>query len=64
MSDLDDFANFAASVLTTEDGSPLILEPFQRQMLAEHFEGVRELVILMPKKQGKSSALAARGSTS
>ena len=61
MSDLDDFANFAASVLTTEDSSPLILEGFQRQMLAEHFEGVRELVIIMSKKLGKSSLLAARG---
>lgn len=61
MSDLDRFAHFAASVLTTEDGSPLILEPFQRATLAEHFGRVHELLILMPKKLGKSSLLAGRG---
>lgn len=58
---LDAFADFAESVLTTEDGSPLVFEDFQRSMLTEHFEGVRELLILMPKKQGKSSILAGRG---
>lgn len=61
MSDLDRFVNFAASVLTTEDGSPLVIEPFQRAMLTEHFAGVRELVCITPKKLGKSSLLAGRG---
>lgn len=61
MSALDDFADFCESVLTTENGRPLLLEGFQRSMLAEHFEGVRELLILMPKKLGKSSLLAGRG---
>lgn len=55
------FAAFAEAVLTTESGAPLILEPWQLSMLTEHFEGVRELVILTPKKQGKSSLLAGRG---
>lgn len=61
MSDLDRFAEFAESVLTTEDGAPLVLQDFQRSMLTEHFGGVRELLILMAKKQGKSSLLAGRG---
>lgn len=61
MSNLQDFADFAESVLTTEDGSPLVFEDFQRSMLTEHFEGVRELLILMSKKLGKSSILAGRG---
>ena len=61
MSGLDRFAEFAGKVLTVEDGSPLVLEDFQRSMLTEHFEGVRELLILMPKKLGKSSLLAGRG---
>jgi phage terminase large subunit-like protein len=30
-------------------------------MLAEHFDGVRETLILLPKKNGKSTILAARG---
>ena len=61
MSDLEHFAEFAETVLTTENGSPLVLQEFQRSMLAEHFEGVRELLILMGKKLGKSSLLAGRG---
>lgn len=61
MKALDRFASFAESVLTTEAGEPLIIEPWQRTMLAEHFAGVRELLILTPKKQGKTSLLAGRG---
>ena len=59
--ELERFAKFTEAVLTTEAGDPLVLEPWQLQMLTEHFEGVRELVVLMPKKNGKSSLLAARG---
>lgn len=58
-SDLDAFDRFARRVLTVEDGRPFTLEPFQRTFLADYFDGARELVVLAPKKQGKSSILAA-----
>jgi phage terminase large subunit-like protein len=45
--------------LTAEDGRPFVVEPFQRQILADYFAGARELVVLLPKKQGKSSLVAA-----
>src|SRR4051812_37319277 len=35
------------------------LEGFQRSMLAEHFAGAAETLILLPKKNGKSTLLAA-----
>lgn len=37
----------------------MVLEPFQRRLLADYFEGVRESLILVPKKNGKTSLLAA-----
>lgn len=37
----------------------MVLEPFQREILAEYFAGALETLILMPKKAGKSSLLAA-----
>ena len=57
--ELDLFADFCRQVLTVEDGSPLGLHDFQRRMLADLFDGVRETVILIPKKNGKSTLLAA-----
>jgi phage terminase large subunit-like protein len=57
--DLDRFAKFCRDVLTTEDGTRLELEPFQRTMFSDLFAGVRETVILIPKKNGKSTALGA-----
>jgi phage terminase large subunit-like protein len=35
------------------------LHPFQRRMLADHFAGTTETLILVPKKNGKSTLLAA-----
>lgn len=58
-SDLDAFGRFCARVLTVEDGRPFMLEPFQRRFLGDYFGGARELVVIAPKKQGKSSILAA-----
>ena len=46
-------------MLSLEDGTSLSLEPFQRQMLAEFFGGATETLILIPKKNGKSTLLAA-----
>jgi len=42
-----------------EGGAPLRLEPFQLAMLAEHFAGAPETVIILPKKNGKTTLLAA-----
>jgi phage terminase large subunit-like protein len=57
-SELDAFGRFCA-VLTLDNGAPMLLEPFQREMLAEHFTGATETLILLPKKNGKSTLLAA-----
>jgi phage terminase large subunit-like protein len=35
------------------------LEPFERRILTDHFNGARETVVLLPKKNGKSTLLAA-----
>lgn len=59
MQAIDRFARFCELALTTEDGSPLELHDFQRLMLTDLFDGVRETVILIPKKNGKSTLLAA-----
>lgn len=57
--ELELFAGFCRDALTVEDGSPLTLHDFQRRMLADLFGGVRETVILIPKKNGKSTILGA-----
>src|SRR4051812_29511651 len=35
------------------------LEPFQRTLLADYFDGVRETLVLLSKKNGKTTLLAA-----
>jgi phage terminase large subunit-like protein len=59
--DLPELASFErfCSLLTLENGEPLRLEPFQRQMIRDYFAGVRETLILLPKKNGKSTILSA-----
>jgi phage terminase large subunit-like protein len=37
----------------------LKIHPFQAQMLKDHFDGVTELVIIIPKKNGKTTLLGA-----
>lgn len=37
----------------------MVLEPFQRTMLADLFAGARETLILLPKKNGKSTTMGA-----
>jgi phage terminase large subunit-like protein len=56
--ELDAFARFCAA-LRLDSGDAMVLEPFQREMLAEHFTGATETLILLPKKNGKSTLLAA-----
>ena len=59
--DVDELAAFAAfcGSLTVENGSPMMLEPFQRTILADFFAGASETLILLPKKNGKSTLLSA-----
>lgn len=58
---LDELETFRAfcSALRLESGDPLVLEEFQSRMLAEYFAGVRETLICVPKKNGKTSILGA-----
>ena len=58
-SELEAFERFCFSALTTEQGAPFVLEPFQTAILEDYFGGARELVVLLPKKNGKSSLVAA-----
>ena len=55
---LKGFAQFCAS-LSLENGKAMKLEPFQRKMLGDYFDGCQESLILIPKKNGKSTLLAA-----
>jgi len=55
---LDKFAGFCGN-LVLEDGTAMALEPFQRSMLADYFAGATETLVLLPKKNGKSTLLGA-----
>lgn len=57
--ELETFDRFCSGVLRKEDGSPFVLEDFQRRMLNDFFTGTTETLILMPKKCGKTTVLAA-----
>jgi len=52
------FGDFC-SHLELEDGRHMELEDFQRAMLADYFSGATETLILLPKKNGKSTLLGA-----
>ncbi len=56
--ELEAFLAFA-SELRTEEGQPLVLEEFQHIVLRPYFNGVRQTVILLPKKNGKTTLIAA-----
>lgn len=55
---LDDFAGFC-SQLTLDNGRPMTIESFQRGFLAGYFSGARETLIIMPKKNGKTTLISA-----
>jgi hypothetical protein len=57
--ELDCFCGFAERFLTDEGGHPLVIERFQRQILADYFDGARETIVLLSKKNGKTSLFAA-----
>jgi phage terminase large subunit-like protein len=56
---LDDFADFCADYLTLDNGAPMVVEDFQRKILGPVFDRVRETLVLLPKKNGKSTTLGA-----
>jgi hypothetical protein len=56
--DLAHFERFCAH-LTTDQRAPLTLEPFQRAFLGDYFAGVQETLVLIPKKNGKTTIMAA-----
>jgi phage terminase large subunit-like protein len=41
------------------EGKAFILEPFQRLILEDYFAGTRQTLVLVPKKNGKSTLVAA-----
>jgi phage terminase large subunit-like protein len=59
VSDLDRFCSFAEKHLRLEDGRPLVVEEFQRTILADYFTGTTETVCLVSKKNGKSTLVGA-----
>lgn len=59
MVELDRFDRFCREALTTEKGKPFVIEDFQRRILAGFFEGCRETVVIVGKKSGKTSLVAA-----
>jgi phage terminase large subunit-like protein len=56
--ELDRFCGFAERFLTDESSRPLVIERWQREILADYFAGTRELVVLVSKKNGKTSLFA------
>lgn len=55
---VDGFSSFCET-LRLENGKTFVLEPFQRVMLDDYFGGATELVIVIPKKNGKTTLLGA-----
>ncbi|HME02081.1 MAG TPA: terminase large subunit, partial [Solirubrobacteraceae bacterium] len=57
-SELEAFRRFCAA-LTLDNGRPMVLEPFQERLLVDYFAGARESVVIVPKKNGKTTTLGA-----
>src|SRR5262245_60032993 len=55
---LDEFEAFAGE-LRIEDGRPFGLFDEQKLILEDFFEGCRQTVIILPKKNGKTTLIAA-----
>jgi phage terminase large subunit-like protein len=56
--ELGAFEHFC-SLLQLSQGKPFGLEPFQRLIVGDYFNGIRETLVLIPKKNGKTTLLAA-----
>lgn len=58
--ELEMFASFCSN-LRVESGRALLIEWFQRMILTDFFGGATETLVILPKKSGKSTLLAALG---
>lgn len=56
---LEHFAEFCRRYIVLDNGKPFELEAFQRLILTGFFAGVTEILVLLPKKNGKTTLLAA-----
>lgn len=56
---LPHFEAFCKKFIVLDNGKPFVLEPFQKVILRGYFEGVTEVLVLLPKKNGKTTLLAA-----
>lgn len=56
--ELEAFRRFCGALIL-ESGARMRLEPFQAALLADYFAGTTETLVLLPKKNGKSTLLAA-----
>ena len=56
---LPHFTRWCRENLVIESGSPLKIEAFQKLILAAYFAGVTEILVLIPKKNGKTTLFAA-----
>jgi phage terminase large subunit-like protein len=55
--ELERFVRFCSKLRLA--GEPFILEPFQRRILRDYFSGTRQTLVVLPKKNGKSTLVAA-----
>ena len=55
---LKDFEAFC-SQLILDNGEPMVLEPHEKRMARLYFDGYREIVVVIGKKNGKTTFLAA-----
>jgi phage terminase large subunit-like protein len=55
--DLARFIRFCSNLRLA--GKPFILEPFQRRILCDYFAGATQTLVIVPKKNGKSTLVAA-----
>jgi hypothetical protein len=56
---LKHFEAFCQKFIVLDNGRPFELEPFQQIILKGYFAGVTETLVLLPKKNGKTTLLAA-----
>jgi phage terminase large subunit-like protein len=59
VTELERFKLFAAEFLTDEQDARLVIEPWQEEVLEGYFSGARETVVVVSKKNGKTSLFAA-----